>query len=83
MTHHRSALRAFGQLWWCTVWKRSVKECLDHLHGKHGGALFLDMKTLGKFFHPWTVSREFRSAPLQPGVSGVVADVRLFRLVHR
>ena len=37
-----------GQLWrclveWCTVWKGYVKECLNHLCGKHDGAQFLDM----------------------------------------
>ena len=47
----------------------------------------LGMETLGKFFPPWTVSWEFRSAALQLGVSGVATDVRLFResgcrLVH-
>ena len=50
MDHHLE----LGQLWrcpleWCTVWKGSVKDCLDHLRSKHDGAQFLDMKTLGKF----------------------------------
>ena len=34
-----------GQLWrcpveWCTVWKGYVKECLNHLRGKHDGRNF-------------------------------------------
>ena len=66
---------------WCTVWKGSVRDCLDHL-------LFMDAKTLGKFFPPWTVSRDIRNMALCPDVSGVATDVKLFheagcRLVHR
>ena len=82
MDHHLEP----GQLWlcpveWCTVWKGSVKDCLDHLHSKHDGAQFLDMKTLGTCFPPWR-------AALQLDVSGVATDVKLFqesgcRLIHR
>ena len=65
-----------------------MKNCLDHMRSKYDGAQFLDMKTLGKFFPPWTVSRVFWRAALQPDVSGVVTDVKLYhesgcRLVHR
>ena len=65
MDHHLER----GQLWrcpveWCTVWKGSVQDCMDHLRSKHKGTHFLGLKTLGKFFPPWTVSREFWKAAL-------------------
>ena len=46
------------------------------------------MNNLGKFFPPWTVTRDFWRMALCPDVSGVAVDVRLFhesrcRLVHK
>ena len=60
------------------MWKGYVQHCLDHLCSKHDGTRFLDLKTLEKFFPPWTVSREFWRAALGPGVSGIANDVKLF-----
>ena len=74
-----------GQLWlcpvdWCTVWKGSVKDCLDQLHSKHDVAQFMGLKTLlGKFCPSWTVSREFWRAALRPDMSGVATDVKLLQ----
>ena len=61
------------------VWKGSVGECLDNLCSRHNGAQFFAVGSLGKFFPPWTVSRDFWHAAV---------DVKLFheagcRLVHR
>ena len=66
-----------AQLWrcpveWCTVWKGLVRACLEHLSEKHGGSSFFALKNMS----------------LQPDVSGIAVDVRLFheagcRLVHR
>ena len=82
-----------GQLWqcpveWCTVWKGSVSDCLSHLHDKHGGSQYVAMNNMGKFFPPWTVSRDLRQTALRPDVSGIAVDVRLFheagcRMVHK
>ena len=82
-----------GQLWrcpveWCTVWKDSVGDGLSHLHEKHGGSQYVAMKKLGKFFPPWTVSRDLWQTALRPDVSGIAVNVRLFheagcRLVHK
>ena len=80
MDHHLE----LGQLWrcpveWCSVWKGSVQDCLDHLRSKHDGTQFMGLKTLGNSPPPpWTVSRD----------SWVATDVKLFhecgcRLVHR
>ena len=35
---------------WCAVWQGSVKDCLDHLRGKHDGVQFLALKNLGKLY---------------------------------
>ena len=81
------------QLWrcpveWCTVWKGSVRACLEHLTEKHGGSTFCALKNVAKFFPSWTVTRSVWQAALQPDVSGIAVDARLFheagcRLVHR
>ena len=54
-----------AQLWrcpveWCTVWKGSVRGCLDHLTDKHGGSTFFALKNVAKFFPPWMVTRDVR-----------------------
>ena len=41
--HMISSHLELGQLWrcpveWCAVWKGSVRDCLGHLNGKHGGS---------------------------------------------
>ena len=46
-----------GQLWqcpveWCSVWKGTAQDCLDHLD------VSVELKMLGKYFPPWTVTRE-------------------------
>ena len=73
---------------WCAVWKGSVGDCLYHLCGKNGGTQFVALKNLGKFFPPWTVPCDIWHAALQPGVSGIAVDVKLFhesgcRLVYK
>ena len=65
-----------------------MQDCLDHLWSKHDGAQLMALKTLGKFFPPWTVLREFWCTALRPNVFSVATDVKLFheaccRLVHR
>ena len=69
-----------GQLWrspveWCTVWKGSVSDCLSHLHDKHGGSQYVALKSLGRFFTPWTVSRDLWQMVLRPDVLGIAVDV--------
>ena len=84
-----------GQLWrcpveWCSIWKGSVQDCLDHLRSKHDGAQLMALKSWESFPPPppRTVLQEFWCAALRPDVSGVATDVKLFheaecRLVHR
>ena len=72
-----------GQLWrcpveWCTVWKGSVSDCLGHVQDKHGESQYMAVKNLGKFFQPWTVSRDFWLMSLRPDVSRIAVDACLF-----
>ena len=73
---------------WYTVWKGSVRACLEHLTEKHGGSTFFALKNVAKLFPPWTVTRSVWLNALQPDVSGVAVDALLFheagrRLVHQ
>ena len=89
MCHHLD----LGQLWrcpveWCTVWKGSVWECRDHFNDKHGHAETLAFDKVSKSFPAWTVPRDFWKQALQPEISGIAVDIRLFhesghRLVHK
>ena len=92
MDHHLE----LGELWrcpveWCSVWKGTTQDCMDHLRVRHHTDLSVGLnshKTLGKYFPPWTVTREARRTVLLPGVSGIATDVMLFHqhggwLVHR
>ena len=82
-----------GQMWqcpgpWCSIWKGTTQDCIDHLRLRHRAGLSVKASTLGKCFLPWTVERMAWSAALRPTVSGITTDVMLFshhraRLVHR
>ena len=89
MCHHLD----LGQLWrcpveWCAVWKGSVWECRDHFSDKHGHSETLAFDKVSKSFPAWTVPRDFWKQALQPEISGIAVDIRLFhesghRLVHK
>ena len=69
-----------GQLWrcpveWCSVWKGTTQDCMDHLRISHHA---MELKTLGRYFPPWTVTRAAWNAALRPGVSIIATDVMLF-----
>ena len=82
-----------GQLWrcpieWCAVWKGSVRECREHFNDTHSGSTTLDCENVSRSFPPWTVTRDLWERALQPEVSGIAVDARLFheagrRLVHK
>ena len=66
-----------GQLWrcpvsWCTVWKDTPQDCMDHVQGEHDVPSDIKSASLEKFFPPWTVWR------LKPCHLGVSTDVLLF-----
>ena len=73
---------------WCAVWKGSVRECRDHFNEKHGDSETLDFDKVSKSFPAWTVTRDFWERALQPDISGIAVDIRLFhesgrRLIHK
>ena len=74
------------QLWrcpvmWCTVWKGTAHDCIDHMRRTHKVPILVKVANLAKYFPAWTVSREQWSNMLMPCVSGVAIDTLLFSSV--
>ena len=72
-----------GQLWlcpvlWCTVWKGTPEDCMDHVRGAHDMSSEVKSASLAKFVPPWTVRRQIWDDALKPCHSGVSTDVMLF-----
>ena len=72
-----------GQLWhcpvsWCTVWKGTPQDCMDHVRGAHDVPSDVKSPSLDHFFPPWTVRRQIWADALKPCHSGVATDVLLF-----
>ena len=61
MTRHVSSFHLdLGQLWrcpvsWCTQWKGTPQDCVDHICKKHYHSVKAD--NLGRWFPPWTVTK--------------------------
>ena len=69
-----------GQLWrcpipWCSVWKGTTQDCVEHLRLRHYADSYVVASKLGKYFPPWTVTREAWTAAFGPKVSGIATDV--------
>ena len=69
-----------AQLWccpvmWCTVWKGTAQDCIDHMRRTHKVPLSVEV---AKFFSAWTVTREQWADMMMPSISGVVIDTLLF-----
>ena len=88
MYRHMARLHLdLAQLWrcpvsWCTVWKGTPQDCMDHLRGSHNVPWEVKSATLEKFLPPWTVSRKVWSDVLSAQYSGISTDVLLFRDIH-
>ena len=72
-----------GQLWrcpvsWCTVWKGTPQDCMDHVRGAHDVPWDIKSASLEKFSPPCTVKRQIWTNALKPCHSGVSTDVLLF-----
>ena len=72
-----------AQLWrcpvmWCTVWKGTAQDCIDHMRRMHKVPLSVKAANLSKFFPAWTVTREQWADMLMPSISGVPIDTLLF-----
>ena len=69
-----------AQLWrcpvtWCTVWKGTPQDCIDHMRKAHN---VLALANLARWFPPWTVSREYWTNIMRSDVSGIAVDTSLF-----
>ena len=76
-----------AQLWWCpvlwcTVWKGTPQDCMDHLRGSHNVPWEVKSASLEKFLPPWTVSRKVWSDALSAQDSGISMNVLLFSDIH-
>ena len=52
-----------AQLWWCpvtwcTVWRGTPQDCIDHMRKAHNVPATVKAANLARWFPPWTVSRE-------------------------
>ena len=75
-----------AQVWrcpvmWCTVWKGTAQDCIDHMQRTHKVPLSVKAGNLAKYFPVWTVTRDQWSKMLMPCISGVVIDTLLFSRV--
>ena len=75
-----------AQLWccpvmWCTVWKGTAQDCIDHIRCTHRLPISVKAANLAKYFPACTVTRAQWSKMLMPCVSGVAIDTLLFSRV--
>ena len=71
------------QLWrcpiaWCTTWKGSPQDCLEHLRNGHDAPWISKTASIEKYALPWTVRRELWTDSLQVEHSGISTDILLF-----
>ena len=72
-----------AQLWrcpmtWCTVWKGTPQDCIDHMRRAHDIPPLVKAANLAGWFPPWTVTREQWSSLTRSAVSGIAVDTLLF-----
>ena len=75
--------RDLVQLWrcpiaWCTTWKGSPQDCLEHLRNGHDVAWISETASIEKYAPPWTVRRELWTDSLRVEHSGISTDILLF-----
>ena len=66
---------------WCTVWKGTAQDCIDHMWRTHKVPLSVKAANLAKYLPAWTVTREQWLDMLMPCISGVAIDALLFSRV--
>ena len=68
---------------WCTMWKGTPQDCMDHVRGAHNVLPDIKSASLDRFFPPWTVRRQIWADGLnKPCHSGVSTEVLLFSEIH-
>ena len=63
-----------AQLWrcpvtWCTVWKGTAQDCVDHLRRTHEISQSVKAENLARYFSPWTVTRSQWAEMTRPAIS--------------
>ena len=71
------------QLWrcpidWCTTWKRSPQDCLEHLRNGHDAPWISKTASIEKYAPPWTVRRQLWTDSLRVEHSSISTDILLF-----
>ena len=71
------------QLWrcpivWCTMWKGSPQDCLEHVRNGHDVPWISKTASIEKYAPPWTVRRELWTDSLRVEHSGISTDILLF-----
>ena len=72
-----------AQLWrcpvsWCTVWKGTPQDCMDHVRGAHDVPWVVKAAKIEQFVPPWTFHRQVWLDSLKAGHSGISTDILLF-----
>ena len=72
-----------AQLWrcpesWCTVWKGTPQDCMEHLRNGHDVPWISRTASIERFVPPWTVRRELWTESLRLEHSGISTDIMLF-----
>ena len=71
------------QLWrcpiaWCTTWKGSPQDCLEHVRSGHDAPWVSKTASIEKYAPPWTVPRQLWTDSLRIEHSGISTDMLLF-----
>ena len=71
-----------AQLWWCpvswcTVWKGTPQDCMDHIRGAHDVPWETKLASLEKYLPPWTVTRQVWSDSLAAQHTSAVFHILL------
>ena len=71
------------QLWrcpiaWCTTWKGSPQDCLEHVRSGHDAPWVEKTASIERYAPPWTVSRQLWIDSLRIEHSGISTDMLLF-----
>ena len=84
MYHHVARLHLdLVQLWrcpiaWCTTWKGSPQDCLEHVRSGHDAPWVEKTASIERYAPPWTVSRQLWMDSLRIEHSGISTDMLLF-----
>ena len=75
-----------AQLWrcsvsWCTFWKRTAQDCVDHMRMAHDIPPLVKAANLAQWFPPWTVTREQWHSMSRPVISGIAGDTLLLSCI--